>query len=88
MEKATPLVNSSMLQQHKQETVQLVGRVERTTPQAIMLKTSDQGIVEVVVSNTSAAPDSQYVAIVGRVDEHGERVREFRTISLGDSLGM
>ena len=53
-----------------------------------MLRTSDQGMVEVILNEQAQViPQGNFAMIFGRVDEEGERLREFRTINMGDKLG-
>lgn len=60
----------------------------QNTGQTLMLQTSDLGTVEVTLSDSTYSGSlGQFVTVVGRVDDHGERVRGFRCIDLGDKLG-
>ncbi|PWN36150.1 replication factor A protein 3 [Meira miltonrushii] len=88
MEKSTPLINSSSLQGHKSQTVQVVGKIEKSTGNACMLRTSDQGMVEVIMTDSQVIPQGNYAMIFGKVDDEGERIREYRSIDLGDKLDM
>lgn len=57
------------------------------TGQAITVQTSDMGNVEVkLTQNTSAMNDTQYIEVVGKVDDQGESLREFTCVMLGDNL--
>jgi cob(I)alamin adenosyltransferase len=52
------------------------------------IQTSDQGAVEVTLSqNANLTKDAQYIEVVGKVDEHGESIKEYTCLTLGDSLG-
>lgn len=58
------------------------------TGQSFTLQTSDMGNVEVKLSqNSNVTKDSQYIEVVGKVDEQGESLREFTCVDLGHSLG-
>lgn len=58
------------------------------TGQALTIQTSDMGNIEIKLSqNSNLTKDTQYIEVVGKVDEHGESVREFTCVNLGDSLG-
>lgn len=52
-----------------------------------MLRTSDQGMVEVIMTDSQNIPTGNYAMIFGKVDDEGERIREYRSINMGEKLG-
>ncbi|SNX86300.1 related to single-stranded dna binding protein 12k chain [Melanopsichium pennsylvanicum] len=93
MDKPTPMINSNMLSQYANQTVRLVGKVQKITGNTLLLQTSDLGNVEVVLTPDSDISGSTFVEVTGKVSEGGSGmdgylVREFTTVDCGDNVDM
>lgn len=57
------------------------------TGQAITIQTSDMGNIEVkLTQNSTVMKDSLFIEVVGKVDDHGESLREFTCADMGNDL--
>ena len=83
----TPLINSSMMANHAGQVVRIVGKAAQLAGSELVVQTSDQGNVAVDLARDTQLRGEGYVEIVGKVDENGERLREFTSVDFGDKLG-
>ncbi|PWO00896.1 replication factor A protein 3 [Tilletiopsis washingtonensis] len=88
MDKPTPLINSSMMANHAGQVVRIVGKAAQLAGSELVVQTSDQGNVAVDLARDTQLRGEGYVEIVGKVDENGERLREFTSVDFGDKLDM
>ncbi|KAN0061996.1 hypothetical protein ACQY0O_005991 [Thecaphora frezii] len=91
MEKATPLINSSMLSQYRGQTVRVIGKITKLVGHTLLLQTSDMGNVEVTLNPDTHLSGTGYVEVIGKVSEgmDGEStIREFTTVAFGESLDL
>ncbi|KDN52235.1 replication factor A protein 3 [Tilletiaria anomala UBC 951] len=88
---ATPHINSARLGSFAGRTVRVIGKVERVEGNVVMLKSSDEGLIEVSIANLGEHdwPNLQYVEIIGKVSKSGDVLQEFSTIEMtGPELDM
>ncbi|KAI9504100.1 replication factor A protein 3 [Coemansia spiralis] len=86
MDKPTPRINSSMIQQYTNTTVRVVGKVLQTQGSGFVLETSTGGQV-VVIPTVECTYSSQFVEIVGRVQNDGT-ISGYSAVNLSDNFGM
>ena len=80
-----PRVNFELMSQYTGKRVRFVGKVEQISENTMKVRSSDDSIVEVILSG--AAPDGPYVEIDGTV-EGPNTIREDSSTSFGSSFGM
>ncbi|TDH71532.1 hypothetical protein CCR75_002175 [Bremia lactucae] len=82
----SPRVNKTTMGGYVGHTVAVVGTVEKHSPTAVVLRTSDGGIV-----NVTPQPGSDYgskvVEVIGRVVD-SETLQEFKTTLFGDNFDL
>lgn len=81
-----------MMSQYAGRTVRIVGKVEKTMGNTLLIKTSDLGTVEVILNQDSNFEGSQFLEVTGKVSEggsgmEGNQLREFTTVDCGDGVG-
>jgi len=79
-----PRVNFEIMSQYTGKRVRFVGKVEQISENTMKVRSSDDSIVEVILSG--AAPDGPYVEIDGTV-EGPNTIREDSSTSFGSSFG-
>ncbi|KAI9916045.1 hypothetical protein PsorP6_007197 [Peronosclerospora sorghi] len=82
----SPRVNKNTMGAHKGHTVALVGAVVSHSPTAVVLRTSDGGIVN-VVPQPGSDYGSKVVEVIGRVVDT-ETIQEFKTTLFGDNFDL
>lgn len=80
-----PRVNFELMSQYTGKRVRFVGKVEQISENTMKVRSSDDSIVEVILSG--AAPDGPYVEIDGTV-EGPNTIREDSSTSFGSSFDM
>uniref|UniRef100_M4C0N3 Replication factor A protein 3 n=1 Tax=Hyaloperonospora arabidopsidis (strain Emoy2) TaxID=559515 RepID=M4C0N3_HYAAE len=82
----SPRVNKKSMGAYVGHTVALVGAIESHSPTAVVLRTSDGGIV-----NVTPQPGSDYgskvVEVIGRVVD-SQTIQEFKTTLFGDTFDL
>jgi hypothetical protein len=76
-----------MMANHAGQVVRIVGKAAQLAGSELVVQTSDQGNVAVDLARDTQLRGEGYVEIVGKVDENGERLREFTSVDFGDKLG-
>ncbi|EST09053.1 Replication factor A protein 3 [Kalmanozyma brasiliensis GHG001] len=93
MDKPTPLINSSMINQYAGQTVRIVGKVQKITGNTLIMQASDHGTVEVALTPDSDISGSSFVEVTGKVSDggsgmDGNLIREFTTVDCGDGVDL
>ncbi|KAL7694005.1 putative replication factor A protein [Plasmopara halstedii] len=82
----SPRVNKKTMSEYIGTTVALVGAVESHRPTAVVLRTSDGGIVN-VTPQPGSDYGSRFVEVIGRVID-SETIQEFKTTLFGDNFDL
>ncbi|ORX95555.1 replication factor A protein 3 [Basidiobolus meristosporus CBS 931.73] len=86
MDKPTPRINSSMLGQHTNKTVRIVGKVMQLQEGSALIESSDHGQISVSL-NPGTTFSTPYVEIIGIVQQDLS-VQELTSSGFGENFDL
>ncbi|KAJ2871993.1 hypothetical protein GGH93_004376 [Coemansia aciculifera] len=86
MDKPTPRINASMIQQHAGTTVRIVGRIVQSQGSGFILETSD-GSTVLVNPTVECTYSANFIELLGKVQSDGS-VSGYTAVDLSDNFDL